>query len=141
MASINNGKIAYAREMLLGAKPARDDVPCTTCDIYLKMRKDDHWLERNPTRAATPARIDDALLRARRLYDIGRLSEAAQIYHAMLAAKPDSGEALYGLGLVAYELGHQEAAVNYLRRALVQRPGDRGISQLLGKALAAEPGA
>jgi hypothetical protein len=31
-ASLNNEKIAYARDMLLGRAPARDDLPCTTCD-------------------------------------------------------------------------------------------------------------
>ena len=41
-------RIAYAREMLTGRQPARDDVPCTTCEIYLKMRRRGRWLERNP---------------------------------------------------------------------------------------------
>ena len=36
--SVNNEKIAYARDMLLGKRPARDGVPCTTCKIYLGMK-------------------------------------------------------------------------------------------------------
>ena len=32
--SINSEKIEYAREMLLGKKPAREDIVCATCNIY-----------------------------------------------------------------------------------------------------------
>jgi hypothetical protein len=47
-ASLNNEKIAYARDMLLGRAPARDDLPCTTCDIYIGMRRNRRWLDRGP---------------------------------------------------------------------------------------------
>jgi len=33
--SVNNEKMVYAREMLTGKSPPRDDIPCTTCDMYL----------------------------------------------------------------------------------------------------------
>jgi len=36
--SLNNSKIAYARDMLKGYVPPRDDIPCTTCDLYEDMR-------------------------------------------------------------------------------------------------------
>jgi MoaA/NifB/PqqE/SkfB family radical SAM enzyme len=36
--SINNEKMTYAREMLSGRKPARDDIPCSTCEIYVARR-------------------------------------------------------------------------------------------------------
>lgn len=38
MTSLNNEKITYAREMLLGRQPAREDIPCTTCEIYIGMK-------------------------------------------------------------------------------------------------------
>jgi MoaA/NifB/PqqE/SkfB family radical SAM enzyme len=38
MDSINNEKMTYAREMLSGREPARHDIPCTTCEIYIAMR-------------------------------------------------------------------------------------------------------
>lgn len=44
--SINNEKIAYAKGMLLGKNVARDDIPCTTCNIYLGMKTDGKWLKR-----------------------------------------------------------------------------------------------
>ncbi len=56
---INSERIRYAREMLLGRQPARVDIPCTTCDIYLDMCRDGRWLK-DPVNSG-PAR------RARRL--------------------------------------------------------------------------
>ena len=44
--SINNEKIKYARDMLLGKKVARADIPCTTCNIYLGMKADGKWQKR-----------------------------------------------------------------------------------------------
>ena len=65
LASINNEKIEYARDMLLGIKAARDDLPCTTCDIYLSMRQNKRWLSRN-ARPPMTLSIDEALARAQR---------------------------------------------------------------------------
>ena len=42
--SINSDKIKYARDMVLGKKPERDDIPCTTCDLYINMKADGRWL-------------------------------------------------------------------------------------------------
>lgn len=44
MNSINNEKMTYAREMLRGRKPARDDIPCTTCELYIERRRSGIWL-------------------------------------------------------------------------------------------------
>ena len=46
--SINNDKIKYARDMLLGHKVARDDIPCTTCSVYMTMKAKGNWLIRPP---------------------------------------------------------------------------------------------
>src|SRR5262249_11595654 len=46
LAAINSDKMRYARDMLLGHRPARDDIPCTTCEIYLGMRRRGRWLQR-----------------------------------------------------------------------------------------------
>lgn len=42
--ALNNEKMHYAREMLLGKKPAREDIPCVTCEIYKRMKATDRWL-------------------------------------------------------------------------------------------------
>ena len=44
--SLNTEKITYARKMLRGQAVARQDIPCTTCEIYLDMRANNRWLER-----------------------------------------------------------------------------------------------
>jgi len=44
--SINNDKIKYARDMLLGKKVAREDIPCTTCSTYMYMKAEGKWLIR-----------------------------------------------------------------------------------------------
>jgi MoaA/NifB/PqqE/SkfB family radical SAM enzyme len=41
-------KLRYAKEMLQGRVPPRDDVPCTTCAIYKSRASDRHWLQPPP---------------------------------------------------------------------------------------------
>ncbi len=42
--AINNPKIKEARAMLQGHAEPRDDIPCTTCDIYIGMRADNKYI-------------------------------------------------------------------------------------------------
>jgi len=42
--NINNGKIAYARSMLQGKAPPREDIPCSTCDIYRDRAATGKWI-------------------------------------------------------------------------------------------------
>ncbi len=44
--AVNSEKMQYARGMLTGSKPEREDIPCTTCEIYLDMKAKQHWLKR-----------------------------------------------------------------------------------------------
>lgn len=50
-ASVNTEQIVYARAMLRGRAPPREDIPCTRCAVYEGMRKRDQWLERGARRA------------------------------------------------------------------------------------------
>jgi MoaA/NifB/PqqE/SkfB family radical SAM enzyme len=36
--SVNSERMTYAREMLTGRRPPREDIPCTTCEMYEAMR-------------------------------------------------------------------------------------------------------
>jgi MoaA/NifB/PqqE/SkfB family radical SAM enzyme len=47
-ASVNTKQIQYARAMLLGCAPPREDIPCTRCSLYQGMRERGRWLERAP---------------------------------------------------------------------------------------------
>lgn len=44
LSSINSEKINYAREMLSGKVKFRKDLPCSTCELYKKMRESDNYL-------------------------------------------------------------------------------------------------
>ncbi|MBF8278283.1 MAG: hypothetical protein HW390_3356, partial [Candidatus Brocadiaceae bacterium] len=41
---VNNEKIRYAREMLMGRLPAREDMPCMKCAVYQSMVQYDNWI-------------------------------------------------------------------------------------------------
>ncbi len=41
---VNQGTMAYAREMLQGKELPRADVPCTTCSVYQQMRASGRWM-------------------------------------------------------------------------------------------------
>ena len=45
--SINNEKMNYARDMLRGRMPPRDDIPCSTCENYQAMRDRSRFIERS----------------------------------------------------------------------------------------------
>jgi MoaA/NifB/PqqE/SkfB family radical SAM enzyme len=46
VAAANGERIAFARKMLLGETPARDDIPCATCYVYARMRATGAFLKR-----------------------------------------------------------------------------------------------
>lgn len=45
-AALNSPGMVYAREMLLGKKPPRNDIPCATCDVYQYRMDHDNWIPR-----------------------------------------------------------------------------------------------
>jgi MoaA/NifB/PqqE/SkfB family radical SAM enzyme len=49
-ASVNTEQIVYARAMLRGRAPPREDILCTRCDHYEAMHKRGQWLERGARR-------------------------------------------------------------------------------------------
>ncbi|MBF0546404.1 MAG: radical SAM protein [Candidatus Riflebacteria bacterium] len=44
IANINNEKISYARDMLMGLKPLYEDIPCKNCGIYKSLAKNNSWI-------------------------------------------------------------------------------------------------
>jgi MoaA/NifB/PqqE/SkfB family radical SAM enzyme len=65
-ATVNNERMRYAREMLRGKAEPRDDIPCTTCEIYLGMKESSQWLT-----IARMTRAERAAAKVRR--KIGRM--------------------------------------------------------------------
>ena len=59
--SVNSAEMRYARQMLLGKKPAKDGIPCATCNRYLAMRAEGKWLKRSEIRAECRHTTRDAM--------------------------------------------------------------------------------
>ena len=55
--TVNTETIRYARQQIMGTKPARDDIPCTRCSVYEKMTRSGKFI--------TPDLIDNAQERIR----------------------------------------------------------------------------
>jgi len=45
--ALNHEKLSYAKAMLLGINAQREDIPCSSCDIYLTMKRNKKWLDRS----------------------------------------------------------------------------------------------
>lgn len=53
-ATLNGERLSYARTMLLGEAPARNDIPCASCPHYEVMQRDNHWLSRREISGPSP---------------------------------------------------------------------------------------
>ena len=53
-AAVNSAAMTHARAMLTGQVGEREDVPCSTCFVYRKMKKSGKWLQRRNARPAQP---------------------------------------------------------------------------------------
>ena len=65
----------------------------------------------------------------------GRLGQAEQGYRKILAADPRQPDALHMLGVLAYQTGHNEAAVELIGRAIAGNGGTAAYHSNLGLAL------
>jgi Flp pilus assembly protein TadD len=60
------------------------------------------------------------------------LDEAARLCEQALAADAENADGHHLLGVIAFQRGDPEAALNHLRRALDRRPQDAGLHGLIG---------
>jgi MoaA/NifB/PqqE/SkfB family radical SAM enzyme len=135
-ASVNTEQMVHGRAMLLGRAPARKDVPCTTCEIYVKMRERGRWLERDlPPHRNWPT-ASGLLDRTKKLYPISRFIKAMTDYRPSIARDEHHVEALLQLGTIALERGDRAGAVGLLRRAAALRPSNPEVSRRLAEARA-----
>ena len=86
--------MVHARAMLQGSAPARDDIPCTTCDIYLGMAAKGRWLKREDAARGQKLSPDEGIAVASAWRDAGRLPEAKQLCETVLRAEPGHAAAL-----------------------------------------------
>lgn len=86
-----------------------------------------------PVAAPTPTPI--SLQAALGLHRAGRLDEAERAYRQLLASRPDHGDALHLLGVIAYQRGDPAAAVESYQAALRTNPDEPFCQSNLAQAL------
>ena len=59
---------------------------------------------------------------ARNLHQAGRLDDALTLYQQVVAGSPSHGGAMHMLGLIAYQIGRTDTAVDLLAQAAVMDP-------------------
>jgi tetratricopeptide (TPR) repeat protein len=74
--------------------------------------------------------------RALALHRAGRLNEAEALYRQILQSDPEQPDALHLLGIIALQTGHNDTAVDYLRKAVDRRPQVADYHYNLGLAFA-----
>jgi Flp pilus assembly protein TadD/2-polyprenyl-3-methyl-5-hydroxy-6-metoxy-1,4-benzoquinol methylase len=74
---------------------------------------------------------------AQDLHQAGRLADARTRYMRILAAAPHHAPTLHMLGLMAYQVGQHDVAVDLLTRAAARDPGSAALHSNLGLALRA----
>jgi tetratricopeptide (TPR) repeat protein len=76
--------------------------------------------------------IREALEQALAHQRAGRLDEANRICRQLLAVEPGNSDVNHLTGVVAYQLGHHESALEHLHRALARRPDIPELHDALG---------
>jgi tetratricopeptide (TPR) repeat protein len=82
-----------------------------------------------------PTRVAELLADGIRLHQAGQLIEAEANYRRVLAAQPDHGEALNLLGLVSFQKGRHDLAVELIGRAIERNGRNAGYFSNLGNVL------
>lgn len=72
--------------------------------------------------ASPTVTISQALQIALEHHQLGRLAQAEAIYQQILQVEPGNPDALHLLGLIAYQTGHIEAAVELIGKAISVQP-------------------
>jgi protein O-GlcNAc transferase len=78
-----------------------------------------------------PHSIETAL----QFHQAGRLPEAEAIYRQILAQNPNHADALHRLGLIAFQLGQNDTAIDLIAKAIASQPNDAAYHLNLASAL------
>jgi len=115
--SLNHEKMSYARDMLEGKKPARPDIPCTTCELYTRRAEVKQWFKPPPALNINEKTIAQLWVRASAFANGGELAKAAAVARVLLQLTPDDARALTLLGQAADAADRPEAASYYRAKA------------------------
>lgn len=81
------------------------------------------------------SRIECLMEEAIRHHQAGELTRAGEIYATVLEAEPDQADALHLSGVIAYQSGRQETAIDLITRAITNDPEQPLFYVNLGNAL------
>ena len=84
------------------------------------------------------ATLSETLAMAVQHHQAGRLQAAEQIYRQILAVDPEHVDALHLLGVIAFQMGQHEFAVEYTSRAIALNGTQSAFHSNLGNALQAQ---
>lgn len=131
LASLSHEKMSYAREMLEGKKPARPDIPCTTCELYTRREHVKQWFKVPPALDTSERTIALLRTRAQAAANEGDLTKAATIARVLLQLRPDDAGGLSLLEREADAVGRPEAASYYRAKAaaIAKAPGTPAIAK------------
>ncbi len=79
--------------------------------------------------------VREVLAEAFRLHQAGSLAEAERRYHEVLAVQSDNADGLHLLGLIAYQQGRFELAIDRISKAVAARPDFPDAYSNLGNVL------
>jgi predicted O-linked N-acetylglucosamine transferase (SPINDLY family) len=85
--------------------------------------------------AARTAIVDRKIARALEHQRAGRLAEAEGIYRRILDSKPNHSDALHLLGVLGYQVGRSDIAVDLIKKAIAVKGGIAAFHEHLGVAL------
>src|SRR5262245_10112760 len=84
------------------------------------------------------ATLSETVAMAVQHHQAGRLQSAEQMYRQILAAEPDHVDALHLLGVIAFQTGQHELAVEYTSRAIELNGTQATFHSNLGNAVQAQ---
>ena len=79
--------------------------------------------------------LDTLMAQAQALQRSGRIAQAEPLYREVLRRSPRHFDALHGLGMLAFQAGHPQAAADLIAQALAVEPADASAHANLGYAL------
>ena len=112
--SLNHEKIAYARDMLEGRKPARPDIPCTTCELYTRRASAKDWCKTPPKVVPGPKTISGCRTHASEAAKTGHWDKTASLARVLLKVKSDDARA-FDLLACAADITQRPEAASYFR--------------------------
>jgi MoaA/NifB/PqqE/SkfB family radical SAM enzyme len=117
--SLNHDRMEHARAMLSGKAEPRADIPCSTCDIYLRRRESADWVLKPAAvpSSAFAAAASELSRRALALRQAGNRPHAGAWARVLLQVQPGNPLALELLAEDAEAAGRSEAAAYYRRQA------------------------